>query len=103
MFEHLGGAHTEAHFITATGGELLGIEPSLVAVERSVPIDKGLDDCLLVWEMNGEHLPLCMAALCGYLSHFGVNNVKWVKRLAASIDESGNKISRVSNTCCRRG
>ena len=46
VFEHLGGARTEARFITATGGELLpeGIEPSSVAVERSVTIDKGLDD-----------------------------------------------------------
>ena len=37
VFEHLGGAHTDARFITATGGELLpeGIEPSSVAIERT--------------------------------------------------------------------
>ncbi|MEC8007655.1 MAG: molybdopterin-dependent oxidoreductase [Pseudomonadota bacterium] len=98
VFEHLGGANTEARFITATGGELLpdGIEPSSVAVERSVPIDKGLDDCLLVWEMNGEPLPLVHGGPVRLLvpGYFGVNNVKWVKRLAASVNESGNKIQQ---------
>ena len=98
VFEHLGGAHTEARFITATGGELLPdrIEPSSVAVERSVPIDKGLDDCLLVWEMNGELLPLVHGGPVRLLvpGYFGVNNVKWVKRLAASVNESGNAIQQ---------
>ena len=98
VFDHLGGAHTEARFITATGGELLpdGIEPSSVAVERSVPIDKGLDDCLLVWEMNGEPLPLVHGGPVRLLvpGYFGVNNVKWVKRLAATVNESGNKIQQ---------
>ena len=98
VFEYLGSARTEARFITATGGELLpdGIEPSSVAVERSVPIDKGLDDCLLVWEMNGEPLPLVHGGPVRLLvpGYFGVNNVKWVKRLAASVNESGNKIQQ---------
>ena len=98
IFEHLGGTHSKARFITATGGELLpdGIEPSSVAVERSVPIDKGLDDCLLVWEMNGEPLPLVHGGPVRLLvpGYFGVNNVKWVKRLAASVNESGNKIQQ---------
>jgi DMSO/TMAO reductase YedYZ molybdopterin-dependent catalytic subunit/mono/diheme cytochrome c family protein len=98
VFEHLGGAHTEARFVTATGGELLpeGIEPSSVAVERSVPIDKGLDDCLLVWEMNGEPLPPLHGGPLRLLvpGYFGVNNVKWVKRLAASANESENKIQQ---------
>ena len=98
VFEYLGGARTETRFITATGGELLpdGIEPSSVAVERSVPIDKGLDDCLLVWEMNGEPLPLVHGGPVRLLvpGYFGVNNVKWVKRLAASVNESGNKIQQ---------
>jgi DMSO/TMAO reductase YedYZ molybdopterin-dependent catalytic subunit/mono/diheme cytochrome c family protein len=98
VFEHLGGANPRARFITATGGELLpdGIEPSSVAVERSVPIDKGLDDCLLVWEMNGEPLPLVHGGPVRLLvpGYFGVNNVKWVKRLAASVNESGNKIQQ---------
>jgi DMSO/TMAO reductase YedYZ molybdopterin-dependent catalytic subunit/mono/diheme cytochrome c family protein len=98
VFEHLGGANARARFITATGGELLpgGIEPSSVAVERSVPINKGLDDCLLVWEMNGEPLPLVHGGPVRMLvpGYFGVNNVKWVKRLAATVNESGNKIQQ---------
>ena len=98
VFERLGGANTEARFITATGGELLpdGIEPSSVAVERSVPIGKGLDDCLLVWEMNGEPLPLVHGGPVRLLvpGYFGVNSVKWVKRLAATVSESGNRIQQ---------
>jgi DMSO/TMAO reductase YedYZ molybdopterin-dependent catalytic subunit/cytochrome c553 len=98
VFEYLGGVHTEARYITATGGEPLpeGIEPSSVAVERSVPIDKGLDDCLLVWEMNGEPLPLVHGGPVRLLvpGYFGVNNVKWVRQLEASVDESGNKIQQ---------
>jgi DMSO/TMAO reductase YedYZ molybdopterin-dependent catalytic subunit/cytochrome c5 len=98
VFEYLGGVHTEARYITATGGEPLpeGIEPSSVAVERSVPIDKGLDDCLLVWEMNGEPLPLVHGGPVRLLvpGYFGVNNVKWLRQLEASVDESGNKIQQ---------
>ena len=98
VFEYLGGVHAEARYITATGGEPLpeGIEPSSVAVERSVPIDKGLDDCLLVWEMNGEPLPLVHGGPVRLLvpGYFGVNNVKWVRQLEASVDESGNKIQQ---------
>ena len=98
VFEHVGGARSEARFITATGGEALpkGIEPSSVGVERSVPIEKGLDDCILVWEMNGEPLPLIHGGPLRLVvpGYFGVNNVKWVKRLAASVSESGNKIQQ---------
>ena len=98
VFEHIGGVHSEARFITATGGEPLpqGIETSAVAVERSVPIDKGLGDCLLVWEMNGEPLPLVHGGPLRLLvpGYFGVNNVKWVKRVEASSDESSNKIQQ---------
>ena len=98
VFEYLDGVHTEARYITATGGEPLpeGIEPSSVAVERSVPIDKGLDDCLLVWEMNGEPLPLVHGGPVRLLvpGYFGVNNVKWLRQLEASVDESGNKIQQ---------
>ena len=98
VFEHLGGAQTEARFVTATGGELLpkGMELGSLAVERSVPIDKGLDDCLLVWEMNGEPLPLLHGGPLRLLvpGYFGINNVKWVKRLAASANESENNIQQ---------
>ncbi len=98
VFDHLGGAQGEARFITATGGETLpqGIKPSSVAVERSVPIEKGLGDCLLVWEMNGEPLPLVHGGPVRLLvpGYFGVNNVKWVKQLAATLSESGNKIQQ---------
>jgi mono/diheme cytochrome c family protein len=73
-----------------------GIDPQTVAVERSVPLDKGLDDCLLVWEMNGEPLPLVHGGPVRLLvpGYFGVNNVKWLRTLAATMKESSNKIQQ---------
>jgi mono/diheme cytochrome c family protein len=73
-----------------------GIDPQTVAVERSVPLDKGLKDCLLVWEMNGEPLPLVHGGPVRLLvpGYFGVNNVKWLRTLAATMKESSNKIQQ---------
>ena len=73
-----------------------GIDPQTVAVERSVPLDKGLKDCLLVWEMNGEPLPLVHGGPVRLLvpGYFGVNNVKWLRTLAATMRESSNKIQQ---------
>ena len=46
--------------------------------------------------MNGEPLPIVHGGPVRLLvpGYFGVNNVKWVKRLAASVSESGNKIQQ---------
>lgn len=98
VFDQFGGISPDARFLTATGGEPLpaGIDPSTVAVERSVPIAKGLNDCLLVWEMNGEPLPLVHGGPVRLLvpGYFGVNQVKWVQRIAATSDESDRKIQQ---------
>jgi DMSO/TMAO reductase YedYZ molybdopterin-dependent catalytic subunit len=78
----------QARFLTATGAESLpaGIDVASVGVERSVPLEKGVQDALLVWEMNGEPLPLVHGGPVRLLvpGYFGVNNVKWVKTLAAA-------------------
>ena len=98
VLAQFGGANNDASFLTGTGGEMLpeGIDPQTVAVERSVPLDKGLDDCLLVWEMNGEPLPLVHGGPVRLLvpGYFGVNNVKWLRTLAATMKESSNKIQQ---------
>ena len=59
IFDQYGGVRPKLNYLTATGGEELpeGVNKDTVVVERSVPIEKGLRDCLLVWEMTGAPLP----------------------------------------------
>ena len=98
VFAQFGGPSDDRTYLTGTGGEPLpaGIDPQTVAVERSVPLTKGLEDCLLVWEMNGEPLPLVHGGPVRLLvpGYFGVNNVKWLRTLAATTHESSNKIQQ---------
>ena len=91
----LGGVADGMAFITGTGGEKLpdGVDPKGVMVERSVPI-KALPDALLAWELNGAPIPLAHGGplrlvLPGYS---GINNVKYVKRVAFSAKESDARI-----------
>lgn len=93
--EALGGVAAGAKFITGTGGDPLpeGIEPKDVMVERSVPL-AALERAILAVEMNGEPLPIAHGGpvrlvLPGY---YGVNNVKYLKRLAFTEAESDAKI-----------
>ncbi len=91
----LGGVADGMAYITGTGGEKLpdGVDPKSVVVERSVPI-KALPDALLAWELNGAPVPLAHGGplrlvLPGYS---GINNVKYVKRVAFAAAESDAKI-----------
>ena len=98
VLSHFEGAEPRACFLTATGAESLpaGVDVASVGVERSVPLEKGLRDALLVWEMNGEPLPLVHGGPVRLLvpGYFGVNNVKWVKTLAATAEESVHAIQQ---------
>lgn len=98
IFDYFGGVAGDAAFLTATGGEELpeGIDKNAVVVERSVPIAKGLEDCLLVWDMNGAPLPAVHGGPLRLIvpGYFGVNNVKWVRQLAATSGESAAKIQQ---------
>ena len=98
VFAQFGGPSDGMTYLTGTGGEPLpaGIDPQTVAVERSIPLTKGLKSCLLVWEMNGEPLPLVHGGPVRLLvpGYFGVNNVKWLRTLAATTHESSNKIQQ---------
>jgi sulfite oxidase len=57
--ELFGGSVSGMKYLTATGGEVLpaGVDPKSAIVERSIPIEKGLNDVLLAWEMNGQPIP----------------------------------------------
>ncbi len=98
IFERFGGVKTGLSYLPATGGETLpeGFDKETVVVERSVPLTKGLTDWLLVWEMNGAPLPAVPGGPVRLLvpSYFGVNNVKWVRQLAAAQTESTAKIQQ---------
>lgn len=100
VIAHFGGPSDGKPFLTATGAETLpeGVDPSQVVVERSVAVDKGLNDCLLVWEMNGAALPLVHGGPVRLLvpGYYGVNNVKWVKRIGLTEVETGASIQASS-------
>jgi DMSO/TMAO reductase YedYZ molybdopterin-dependent catalytic subunit len=96
--EALGGVSQGARFVTGTGGEELpeGVDPKEVIVERSIPLEKGMQDALLAWEMNGQPIPLVHGGPLRLIvpGYFGVNNVKFVKRLAFTPDETDAHIMR---------
>jgi DMSO/TMAO reductase YedYZ molybdopterin-dependent catalytic subunit len=89
--EALGGVAPGMRFVTGTGGETIpaGVDPKSVIVERSVPISV-LDDAMLAWEMNGEPVPHAHGGPLRLIipGYSGVNNVKYVKRLAFTRDET---------------
>jgi sulfite dehydrogenase len=95
--ESLGGVNSGMRFITGTGGEKLpdGIDPKTVIVERSVPI-KVMEDALLAWEMNGEPVPHAHGGPLRLIvpGYSGVNNIKYIKRLAFTADETDAAIQR---------
>src|SRR5690625_3680509 len=99
VLEALGGADEAAKYMTGTGGEEIpeGLDPDTIRVERSVPINAS-EEALLAWEVNGEPLPLAHGGplrlvVPGYL---GVNNVKYLKRLAFTKEQSPANIQQKS-------
>lgn len=96
VIERFGGVAEGMRFLTSTGGEPIpeGVERDDVVVERSIPIEKGLEDALLAWEMNGEPLPLVHGGPLRLVvpGYFGVNQIKFVKRMAATAEPTRAKI-----------
>jgi sulfite dehydrogenase len=82
-------------FLTGTGGERLpdGIDPKSVIVERSVPA-QAMTDAMLAWEMNGVPIPLAHGGPLRLIvpGYTGVNNIKYIKRLAFTAQESEARI-----------
>jgi len=95
LADALGGLAENARYITGTGGESLpdGLDPASIVVERSIPT-RALDSALLAREMNDEPLtrahggPLRLV-VPGY---YGVNNVKYVKTIAFTEEQTNAKI-----------
>ncbi len=98
VFAHLGGADTSARYLTGTGGERLpsGVPRNKIVVERSVPLKKGLKDCLLAWEMNGQPIPLSHGGPLRLVvpGYFGCNQIKYIKTLSATAEQSPAKIQQ---------
>jgi DMSO/TMAO reductase YedYZ molybdopterin-dependent catalytic subunit len=93
----LGGVREGMRYMTSTGGETTppGIDPKTVMVERSVPWT-AMEEALLAWELNGEPIPLAHGGPLRIVipGYYGINNVKYVKRLAFTIDQSPASIQR---------
>lgn len=93
--EELGGVTDGAKFITGTGGETIpeGLDPKDLIVERSVPVEV-LEHAILAWEMNGEPIPIAHGGPLRLIipGYYGVNNVKYVKKLAFTQVESDASI-----------
>jgi sulfite oxidase len=93
----MGGVSKGAKFITGTGGEKLpaGVDPKTVIVERSVPL-AALDNAILAWEMNGSAMPLAHGGPLRLIvpGYYGVNNVKYIKKLAFTEKQTEVNIQR---------
>lgn len=97
LVAELGGVREGMRYMTSTGGETIpaGIDPKKVTVERSVPWT-ALEEAILAWELNGGPIPLAHGGPLRLIipGYYGVNNVKYVKRLAFTPDETSVNIQR---------
>lgn len=95
VVEALGGVTGGMAYMTGTGGEKLpeGLDPKSVIVERSVPVS-AMRDALLAWEMNGLAISLAHGGPLRLIvpGYTGVNNIKYIKRLAFTAQETDAKI-----------
>ncbi|MFT6082170.1 MAG: DMSO/TMAO reductase YedYZ molybdopterin-dependent catalytic subunit [Planctomycetota bacterium] len=100
VMEALGGAAEGMRFVTGTGGEPLPemLNERDVIVERSIPYEKALRDAILAWDLNGEPISLAHGGPLRLVvpGYYGVNNIKYLKRLAATADETDAKIQAKS-------
>ncbi|GAB2870611.1 sulfite oxidase [Pseudoduganella ginsengisoli] len=91
VVEALGGPLSGLKYMTGTGGEKLpeGVDPRTLMVERSVPLE-AMGDALLAWELNGAPIPLAHGGPLRLIvpGYTGVNNIKYIKRLAFTAEQS---------------
>jgi DMSO/TMAO reductase YedYZ molybdopterin-dependent catalytic subunit/mono/diheme cytochrome c family protein len=96
--ELFGGSTPGMNYLTATGGEVLppGVDPKSTIVERSIPIEKALNDVLLAWEMNGQPIPITHGGPLRMVvpGYFGCNQIKYVKTIAFTEAQSEAKIQK---------
>jgi len=95
VIEQLGGPAAGARYITGTGGEEIaaGVDPKSVIVERSVPIE-ALQEAMLAWNLNGSPVSLAHGGPLRLIvpGYTGVNNVKYVKRIALTPEQTDARI-----------
>jgi len=91
VVEALGGVAEGRNFITSTGGETLppNADARNVVVERSVPI-RALEEALLAWDLNGNPISLAHGGPLRLVvpGYTGVNNIKYVKAVSFTAQES---------------
>jgi sulfite oxidase len=94
-----GGVRQGMRYMTSTGGEILpaGIDPKRVRVERSIPWT-AMERAILAWELNGSALPVAHGGPLRIVipGYYGVNNVKYVNKLAFTEDETNTRIQASS-------
>lgn len=99
LLEEVGGITDGMVYMTSTGGEEIpeGIDPNTVMIERSVPVSV-VDEAILAWEINGEPLPIAHGGPLRIIvpGYVGVNNVKYIKRLAFTTEQSPARIQQNS-------
>ena len=99
VLELAGGMVDGAKYMTGTGGEPIpeGLDPNTIQVERSVPLE-AIEDAILAWEINGEPIPLAHGGPLRLVvpGYTGVNNIKYIKRLAFTADQSQANIQQSS-------
>ncbi len=83
-----GGAEDGSGFLTALGADGAAGDPG--RVERSVPLEVGLERGLLAIGLNGDTLPISHGGPIRLVipGYFAVNSVKWVVRLSLTAKES---------------
>ncbi len=98
VIDHLGGVKGKAKYLTSTGGDPLpeGVDPLAVIVERSIPIEKGLKDAMLAWEMNGDEISLEHGGPLRLIvpGYFGCNQIKYIKQIAFTTEQTQSKIQK---------
>jgi DMSO/TMAO reductase YedYZ molybdopterin-dependent catalytic subunit len=80
ILEYYGAETSEEYFLTVMGGEHPEGEDIFT---RSIPMEKVMDDALLVYNMNGSPVSPDHGFPVRFLAPgwFGCNNVKWLNRM----------------------
>jgi sulfite dehydrogenase len=99
VLEAVGGMEEGAKYMTGQGGEEIpqGLDPNTIMVERSIPLE-AIDDAILAWEINGQPIPLAHGGPLRLVvpGYTGVNNVKYIKQLAFTKEQSAANIQQNS-------
>ncbi|HRO20590.1 sulfite oxidase [Alcaligenes phenolicus] len=99
VLEAVGGMEEGAKYMTGQGGEEIpqGLDPNTIMVERSIPLE-AIDDAILAWEINGQPIPLAHGGPLRLIvpGYTGVNNVKYIKQLAFTKEQSAANIQQNS-------